>query len=186
MTDHGRERLGQLILAGPGLFTKVPEDLKNFVQTLISDQGCTIDELLKDNIFKWFPIVEPCYMDSYAPKTRWSDHDDPDRFLPLLHMAVLLVTSSPAVVIGDGSLFHTDLYKSIKALVAVVSANVEAHFHIIQTLGLIALYEFGQGCYEHAHITLTSAFGMANVVNDYTVDMEAQLTWKLCLMTLDR
>ncbi|QPC63364.1 hypothetical protein HYE67_005595 [Fusarium culmorum] len=106
-------------------------------------------------------------------------------------MAILLVTSPPAEVIGvsgmlDGVVLHTDLYKATEALFAVVSGHNKAHTHLVQTQGLIALYEFGTGSFEQAHITLTSAIAMANLVKDYTVDLEAKLTWKLCLITLDR
>lgn len=87
---------------------------------------------------------------------------------------------------GEAIVWHNDLYKAIKALFAVVSGTVTSHIHLVQTLGSVALYEFGVGCFEQAHITLTSAFTMANLVHDYSVDLEAQLTWKLCLMTLDR
>ena len=100
-------------------------------------------------------------------------------------MAILLVTSPPAIELENGNILHNDLYKALKALFAVVSGNVSSHIHLAQTLGLIALYEFGVGCFEQAHVTLTSALTMANLALEYLVDMEAKLTWKLCLMTLD-
>ena len=69
---------------------------------------------------------------------------------------------------------------------AVVSGDVGSHIRLAQTLGLIVLYEFEVGCFGQTHVTLTSALTMANLALDYLVDIEAQLTWKLCLMTLDR
>ena len=164
--------------------------MKAFVQTLISDYGRTVDELLQDDIFKWFPIVEPCYMDEHVSTDHCIRDEDPNRFLPLLHMGMLLVTSTPAIALvpkfGEVTVSHTNLYKAIRALLAVVSGNVTSHIHLVRTLGLVALYEFGVGCFEQAHITLTSASTMANLALDYLVDREAQLTWVLCLMTLDR
>ncbi|EKJ73017.1 hypothetical protein FPSE_06805 [Fusarium pseudograminearum CS3096] len=187
MTDRGHQQLGKLLFA----VSHPPKDMETFVETLISDQGRTIDELLQDNIFKWFPIVEACYMDSYVyVSSHDSEDNDSNKYLPLLHMAMLLVTS-PAALVSDGGpvfdqmTFHTDLHKAINALLAVVSLNAKAHVHLIQTLGIVALYEFGIGAFEQAHRTLTSAFVMTSLCREYGVDMEAQLTWKLCLMTLD-
>jgi hypothetical protein len=191
MTKRGREELGNLILLAADPIRVVPGGMKSFVEKLISEYGRTIDELLQDSIFEWFPIVESCYMGSYILYSSFTrDDEDEDKFMPLLHMAILLVTSPPAAVLDgpmlDTCTFHTDLHKAIKALVAVISLNTKAHIHLIQTLGLIALYEFGIGSFEQAHITLTSAFAMTNMVGIDPSDMEAQLTWKVCLMTLDR
>ncbi|UZP46410.1 hypothetical protein NXS19_014222 [Fusarium pseudograminearum] len=175
MTDRGHQQLGKLLFA----VSHPPKDMETFVETLISDQGRTIDELLQDNIFKWFPIVEACYMDSYVyVSSHDSEDNDSNKYLPLLHMAMLLVTS-PAALVSDGGpvfdqmTFHTDLHKAINALLAVVSLNAKAHVHLIQTLGIVALYEFGIGAFEQAHRTLTSAFVMTSLCREYGVDMEA-------------
>lgn len=60
-TARGHEQLGKLLLAQADIVNKVPKDMEAFVQTLISDYGRTVDELLQDDILEWFPIVEPCY-----------------------------------------------------------------------------------------------------------------------------
>jgi len=129
-------------------------------------------------------------MDEYVSVDHCIRDEDSDRFLPLLHMAMLLVVSPPATAFvtrfGEAIVWHKDLYKATKALFAIVSGSVTSHIHLVQTLGLVTLYEFGVGCFEQAYITLTSAFTMATLVHDYSVDLVAQLTWKLCLMALDR
>lgn len=77
-TKRGHEQLVKLLLAVADIKNKVPEDMRVFVQTLISDYGRTVDELLQDDIFKWFPIVEPCYMDKYVSTDHCIRGEDPN------------------------------------------------------------------------------------------------------------
>ncbi|KAF4332825.1 hypothetical protein FBEOM_13383 [Fusarium beomiforme] len=80
------------------------------------------------------------------------------------------------------------LYKVLKAMCTLTSSEIDAQTALIQTLGLIALYEFGLGMFNESHRTLTSAFSMIPFLQEDLVygDRESMLSWRLCLLTLDR
>ncbi|KAF4992801.1 hypothetical protein FGRMN_6903 [Fusarium graminum] len=158
--------------------------LGDVVQTILTERGATVEQLLEDNIFKWFPIVETCYMEDYHP----FHMDKPAFYTPLLHLAILLITTPPAKDDKNRPpclpTITSNLYRTVKAVYATASAGLMPHVHLVQTLGLVALYEFGQGHFEQAHLTLNSAFAMANVVG--IIGTEVSLHWLQCLMILDR
>ncbi|KAM0344544.1 hypothetical protein ACHAPU_007524 [Fusarium lateritium] len=177
LTDKGQELLMK------GAFRAC--QLGDVVQTILTERGVTVEELLEDNIFKWFPIVETCYTEDYR---RFSDDKKLAVYTPLLHLAILLITTPPAKDPRNRPPYlptlTSKLYRTVKAAYAIASAELSPHEHLAQTLGMIALYEFGEGMFDQAHLTLSSAFATANLLKP--IGMEARLSWQLCLMTLDR
>jgi hypothetical protein len=68
---------------------------------------------------------------------------------------------------------------------AIMSSNIASSACLAQTLGTIALYEFGQGLFEQAHLTIISAFAVTSMLQIYTHN-DLTLSWQLRLVTLDR
>ncbi|KAM0286141.1 hypothetical protein ACHAO9_008353 [Fusarium lateritium] len=186
LTDKGQGRLIKAGFRSSSLSISPPTELIQVVQTIFSERGQTVEQLLDDDIFKWFPIVEKEHLDLYS---RDIGDKKPHASLPLLHMAILLITTPPAKDPKGRPpclpSFPTGLHRSLKALHAVMSSGLAPHAHLAQTQGIIALYEFGQGMYEQAHQTLSSAFVVARLLDD-ELDIELKLTWQLCLMALDK
>ncbi|KAF4436458.1 hypothetical protein F53441_13248 [Fusarium austroafricanum] len=177
----------------------IQDGMVEAVQTIVSQLGRTIEELLQDDIFAWFPIVGG---DFNAAKFCRGDEGLPWASVPLLHLAIILITTPPPTVTTvpdscDPSFDYkirpivtkpSALYKVLKAMCALTSSEIDAHTNLIQTLGLIALYEFGLGMFNESHRTLTSAFSMISFIKEDMSygDRESMLSWRLCLITLDR
>lgn len=190
LTQKGQERLMEAAL---GLdWPSVAET----VQIILVERRRTIEQLLGDDIFKWFPIVESRRLDSDQSQSDQSDsyallfdYDGPDIGMPLLHLAILLITTPPPrEVKGRPPILPATtsiLYRTLKAMCATMSSAVAPSTVLAQTLGIIALYEFGHGMFEQAHLTIASAFALTSIL-PFHRDTETTLSWQLCLATLDR
>lgn len=75
---------------------------------------------------------------------------------------------------------------TVKALFAPMQLHLPNHAELVQTQGLIALYECGHGMLEHAHVTLNSAFTMAARLEVDLSSILTSLEWRLSLMLIDR
>jgi hypothetical protein len=166
------------------------------VQIILGERRRTIEQLLEDDIFKWFPVVESGRLDNdQSQRDRLDsydflfDYDGPDVGMPLLHLAILLITTPPPMGAKGGPPIlpatTSILYRTLNAMYATMSSAIAPSTLLAQTLGIIALYEFGQGMFEQAHLTITSAFALTSML-PFNLDTQTTLSWQLCLATLDK
>lgn len=180
LTDKGQERLMD------AAFRHQWSSAAETVQIILAERGRSVEQLLEDDIFKWFPIAESGRLESYDLVF---SSDKLDVGMPLLHLAILLITTPPPMD-AKGRLpflpgITSKLYRTLKAMHAIMSSGIAPSACMAQTLGIIALYEFGQGMFEQAHLTVTSAFAVISMLPFHS-DPELTLSWQLCLATLDR
>ncbi|KAF5688077.1 hypothetical protein FCIRC_2051 [Fusarium circinatum] len=178
LTKHGQSQLMKAMLAYDTDDSIATARLVDCVGTVFRDLGCTLMELLEDPVFEAFFLVEHlrttgCLHRSQFDKFSW----------PILHLAVLLVASPPC---DHKACSQTKrLYVTVKALSALMQLRLPNHAELVQTHGLIALYECGHEMLEHAHVTLSSAFTMAARLDVDLSNILASLEWRLSLMFLD-
>ncbi|KAF5717681.1 hypothetical protein FMUND_5627 [Fusarium mundagurra] len=178
LTESGQAQLMKAMLAYDSNDPIAKAGLGENVRGVFRDRGCTLQELLKDPVFEALPVVEHL-------RTTGSLHRSElvDSSWPILHLAILLVATPPC---DHKACSQTKrLYVAVKALVALMQLHLPNHAELVQTQGLIALYECGHGMLEHAHVTLNSAFTMAARLD---VDLSSVLTsleWRLSLMLID-
>ncbi|KAF5546569.1 hypothetical protein FMEXI_5592 [Fusarium mexicanum] len=178
LTKHGQSQLMKAMLAYDTDDSIATARLVDGVGAVFRDRGCTLLELLEDPVFETFFLVEhlrttACLHRSQFDKFSW----------PILHLAVLLVATPSC---DHRACSQTKrLYVAVKALSALMRLHLPNHAEIVQTQGLIALYECGHGMLEHAHVTLNSAFTMAARLDVDLSNILASLEWRLSLMLLD-
>ncbi|SCO36541.1 uncharacterized protein FFMR_04128 [Fusarium fujikuroi] len=162
----------------PVLFAMHEAGLGDNVKGDFRDRGCTILELLKDPVFEALPLAG-------SLRTTGSPHHSQlvDSSWPILHLAILLVATPPC---DHKACSQTKrLYVAVKALFALMQLDLPNHAELVQTRGLIALYECGHGMLEHAHVTLNSAFTMAARLDVDLSSILTSLEWRLSLMLID-
>ncbi|KAF4340674.1 tryptophan synthase beta subunit [Fusarium beomiforme] len=181
LTEHGQSELMQAILAHRHPFNeRIREEarLSERVEDMFFEQEYTMEDLLEDSIFDDFPLLK------YSPKIEYSPgstHEDPAS--PLLNIAVLLIgTTRDCDHIQP---CKKKLYLVLKAMAAVLETQLPNHVRLAQTQGLIALYEFGQGMFEQAHLSIHSAVTMASRIEVDLAEIPLSLEWRLCLMLID-
>ncbi|KAF5638476.1 Zn(2)-C6 fungal-type DNA-binding domain protein [Fusarium tjaetaba] len=178
LTEHAQAQLMKAMLAYDSNDAVAKAGLGDNVMRVFRDRGCTIQELLKDPAFESLPLVE-------SLRTTGSPHRShpEDSSWPILHLAVLLVATPPC---DHKACSQTKrLYVTVKALFALTQLHLPNHAELVQTQGLIALYECGHGMLEHAHVTLNSAFTMAARLDVDLSSILTSLEWRLSLMLID-
>ncbi|KAF5602233.1 hypothetical protein FPCIR_2018 [Fusarium pseudocircinatum] len=178
LTEQGQSQLMKAMLMYDTNNSIATAGLEDSVGGVFRDRGCTPLELLEDPVFEAFFLVEHlrtagCLHRSQFAKFSW----------PILHLAVLLVATPPCDHKARSQTKR--LYVTVKALSALMQLHLPNHSELVQTQGLIALYECGHGMLEHAHVTLNSAFTMAARLNVDLSNILASLEWRLSLMLID-
>ncbi|KAF5611641.1 hippurate hydrolase [Fusarium subglutinans] len=178
LTKHGQSQLMEAMLAYDTDDSIATARLVDGVGAVFRDRGCTLLELLEDPVFEAFFLVEHLHTTGCLHRSQF------DKFSwPILHLAVLLVASPPC---DHKACSQTKrLYVTVKALSALMQLRLPNHAELVQTQGLIALYECGHGMLELAHVTLNSAFTMAARLDVDLSNILASLEWRLSLMLLD-
>ncbi|KAF5249734.1 hypothetical protein FANTH_5042 [Fusarium anthophilum] len=178
LTKHGQSQLMEAMLAYDTDDSIATARLVDGVGAVFRDRGCTLLELLEDPFFEAFFLVEHlrttgCLNRSQFDKFSW----------PILYLAVLLVATPPC---DHKACSQTKrLYVTVKALSALMQLRLPNHAELVQTQGLIALYECGHGMLEHVHVTLNSAFTIAARLDVDLSNILPSLEWRLSLMILD-
>ncbi|KAF5686879.1 fungal specific transcription factor factor [Fusarium denticulatum] len=178
LTKSGQAQLTEAMLAYDPNDLVAKAGLGDNVMGVFRDRGCTLQELLKDPVFEALPIMEHL-------RTTGSLHRSElvDSSLPILHLAVLLVATPPC---DHKACSQTKrLYVAVKTLFALMQLHLPNHAELLQTQGLIVLYECGHGMLEHAHVTLNSAFTMAARLDVDLSSILTSLEWRLSLMLID-
>ncbi|KAF5984384.1 casein kinase II subunit beta-2 [Fusarium coicis] len=178
LTQPGQAQIMKAMLAYDSNDPVAKAGLGDKVREVFRDRGCTIQELLKDPAFESLPLVKSLC-------TTGSPHRSHpvDSSWTILHLAVLLVATPPC---DHKACSQTKrLYVTVKALFALMQLHLPNHAELVQTQGLIALYECGHGMLEHAHVTLNSAFTMAARLEVDLSSILTSLEWRLSLMLID-
>ncbi|KAG5801638.1 hypothetical protein H9Q74_013787 [Fusarium xylarioides] len=178
LTEPGQAQLMTAILAYDSNDPIAKAGLGDNVMSVFRDRGCTIQELLEDPVFEALPIVEHLRTTGSLNRSELVDSS-----WPILHLAILLVATPPC---DHKACSQTKrLYVAVKALFALMQLHLPNHAELVQTQGLIALYECGHGMLDHAHVTLNSAFTMAARLDVDLSSILTSLEWRLSLMVID-
>jgi hypothetical protein len=165
------------------------------------DRQNSLESLLQKyavEIHPWFPILE---MERMGREARCSVGPLTDPSMALLWLAMLLIIQPPC-----GHKQHVrsgGLYTAVRFLSAALESQGTADMAMLQTRALLALYECGHGMTQQAHITLSSAIAIANLLdvrhrdpspvtrftdrqNDPVLGFDGgDLRWRVALLTLD-
>lgn len=187
LTEHGQNELMQAMFAyrypvypmHPDQLSEGGRRLKQAVDIILRERGCTLETLLEDDVFKSFPLVQYDSLGSY-------EHEDRGHSMPGLILAILLITTLPCNHITCSKTKR--LYMTILALLPILQSQLSRHHTgVIRIQGLVAVYEYGHGLYDQAHLSLHSAICMASRIelDSIKIRQELALELRLSLMLLD-
>ncbi|KAF5580407.1 hypothetical protein FPANT_9363 [Fusarium pseudoanthophilum] len=179
LTEYGQAELMQAMFAYH--YPIFPDQLsqgrlKQLVDVILQERGWPLETMLEDEVLESFPLVEYDRLDEYAA-------EDKGLSMPGLILAILLVTMSPCNHVTCAQTKR--LYLTLLAFLPILQSQLLHHNGVIRIQGLVAVYEYGHGLYDQAHLSLNSAICMASKIKMDLQHLELSLEWRLSLMMLD-